>query len=79
MLFWLATGTAAFLVLSLWGVPIFGVHRMTLMKRASYKTCFDLLEQFQVFSKQEYDNLDKEEVHIMSYDHLQLYGTYIEK
>lgn len=79
MIFWLAAGIAAFLALSLWGIPIFGVHRMTLMRRATYKTCFDLMEQFQVFSKKEYDELDKEEIHISSYDHLQLYGTYIER
>lgn len=79
MIFWLAAGIAAFLALSIWGVPIFGVHRMTLMKRATYKACFDLLEQFKVFSKKEFDELDKEEIHISSYDHLQLYGTYIEK
>ncbi|MGZ9585437.1 alpha/beta hydrolase [Paenibacillus marinisediminis] len=79
MIAWMSAGILLFLALSLWVIPVYGVHRMTLSKRQSYKKCFELMEEFQVFTKQEFDELDKEEVNIKSNDGLKLFGTYIEK
>ncbi|MCR8845195.1 alpha/beta hydrolase [Paenibacillus sp. SC116] len=74
----LLSGFGAFVLLSLCCMPRIAVHQMTRMKRSSYDNCLDLLEEYQIFSRQQFNDLQKEEVRIQSHDGLQLYGTYIE-
>ncbi|MBD8500574.1 alpha/beta hydrolase [Paenibacillus arenosi] len=74
----LLSGLGAFVLLSLWCMPRIAVHQMTRMKRSSYDNCLDLLEEYRIFSRQQFNDLRKEEVRILSHDGLQLYGTYIE-
>ncbi|MGG4396339.1 alpha/beta hydrolase [Paenibacillus thiaminolyticus] len=66
-------------VLIAWIVPRYAVYQMTRKRPATYDNCFELLEQYRVFSKQDFDDCDKEEIFIRSHDGLKLHGNYIEK
>ncbi|WP_084159123.1 alpha/beta hydrolase [Paenibacillus taiwanensis] len=79
MLAWIAAGIIIFMILSIWLLPHYAVNRMTQMKCSTYEGCFDMLEEYNVYSRKQYEALLKEDITIMSHDGLKLCGVYIEQ
>ncbi|MDK8182821.1 alpha/beta hydrolase [Paenibacillus sp. UMB4589-SE434] len=79
MLAWIAAGIFIFMLLSIWLLPHYAVNRMTQMKCSTYEGCFDMLEEYKVYSRKQYEALYKEDITIMSHDGLKLCGVYIEQ
>lgn len=54
-------------------------RNITKQRRLSLDECFDLLERDKLYSREEYDKLEKEELSVKTTDGLTLRGTYINK
>lgn len=67
------------LLLSVWLVPHYAVYYMTRLKSLSYEHCLEILEQQGVFTREQYETCNKEEINIRSYDGIRLHGCYVEK
>lgn len=61
------------------GVSIYAFKEMTLDRRSTLQESFNLLEKGDLYTKEEFEKLPKEEVEIKSNEHLSLKGTFIEK
>lgn len=57
----------------------YAFNNMTKQKRLTLDECFDLLEKDKLYSREEFEKLQKEELSIKTTDGLILRGTYIEK
>ncbi|UHA74944.1 alpha/beta hydrolase [Paenibacillus sp. 481] len=79
MVAWIGAGVLLIILLLLWLVPQYGLNQITRMKKSTYEMCLNILEQCNIFSKQQFDDCKKEQVYVYSRDGLKLHGYYVEK
>ncbi|NMM53058.1 alpha/beta hydrolase [Paenibacillus aquistagni] len=78
MAIWISLGISAILFFYLWAIPRIAVHEMTRMKRSTYDRCLEILEEYGIYTRETFEQMEHEEIQLSSHDRLNLHGRYIE-